>query len=59
MQPPDKKVQLVWPTIDFMVYKYDIKDSGIVFETTSLATMLFEVLRYANPTADLLVSCTS
>ena len=55
MQPPDKKVQLVWPTIDFMVYKYDIKDSGIVFETTSLTKML----RYANPTAYLLVSCTS
>ena len=40
MQPPDKKVQLVWPTIDFMAFKYYINDSGIVFEATPLTTML-------------------
>ena len=47
MQPPDKKVQLVWPTIDFMVYKYDIKDSGTVFKRTSFNTMIYENLDYS------------
>ena len=43
-----------------MVYKYVNKNSGTVFETTAFNTMLYDdlFLRSANPTADLLVSCT-